>query len=229
VLLIVLMIPEAYLTAQTYDQAPGTAQNYYVCALWNGSYQPGTTITLTLTAYPGTGYHDHTAGRTPGAINTPPTPGGPTTFYVVTGGDGCNYFQYFAPIASGQYAIQGDSLYGTDFMYVNVWINPFNGWIYELPASSDYNLVGATADHSVNHYGTATAVAAIPTIMAQFKSQTGATASVNDMSLPWGGTFDLGPAYASGSCTASMAQYWFNDCVHAEHRAGKNADISELA
>lgn len=102
---------------------------------------------------------------------------------------------------------------------------PFSFFLYDLASSSDYQLVGATADHSQNHWGSANVVLAIPAIMQQFKAETGLTPEVNDMSLGWGGTFDLGPAYATANCPVWAAQYWTNVCVHAEHRTGLNVDV----
>jgi len=119
---------------------------------------------------------------------------------------------------------------GTAAIFINVWINPFvGGWLGELGSSPSYQLVGNTGypgqNHPQNHFGMPNAIFALPLIMRDFRNQTGLIAHINDMSLGWGGTFDLGPTYATANCPVSAAQFWTNSCVHAEHRLGKNADI----
>jgi hypothetical protein len=140
--------------------------------------------------------------------------------------DGCAYIYWYAPNAAGAHAITAyTSMGGSASIFINVWTLPFTGWLYELPSSSNYQLVGSTNNHMLNHYGTANTVLAIPVIMQQFKAETGLTPTVNDMSLGWGGTFDLGPAYATANCPAYLAQFWTNSCAHAEHRIGRNVDV----
>jgi hypothetical protein len=97
--------------------------------------------------------------------------------------------------------------------------------LIELPASSDYTAIGQTSNHLRNHYGSATAITVLQTIFSMFRAQTGIVGSVNDMSLGWGGSFDLGPSTGTANCPLTNHQFWTNVCRHAEHRLGKNADI----
>ena len=53
-------------------------------------------------------------------------------------------------------------------------------------------------------------VAKMQVIAQQYRQQTGHRLCVNDMSLNWGGVFDLGPNYKPG--------YHFWNPPHAEHR-----------
>jgi hypothetical protein len=50
-----------------------------------------------------------------------------------------------------------------------------------------------TCVHSRNHYGSPYANYGIPNMFRSFLIRTGIVGAVNDMSLIYGGTFDLGP------------------------------------
>jgi len=94
-----------------------------------------------------------------------------------------------------------------------------------LGAGTYYNLVGATATHPDNHYGTTTALTNLPLIANDYKAQfypDGANGPTpipdadklryNDMSLIVGGKFDINAA-------------WDPNDDHQEHRVGINCDV----
>jgi hypothetical protein len=83
-----------------------------------------------------------------------------------------------------------------------------------LPPHYAYQLKGQTSSHPNNHYGSFNAVYSIQQICIQFYNETNLRADVNDMSLPWGGMFDIGPPYGS---------YWHTP--HGTHMAGLNVDM----
>jgi hypothetical protein len=89
--------------------------------------------------------------------------------------------------------------------------------LFPLSSGVGYALVGSTAEHPANHYGTAGFVAALQNVGTDFAS---AYPSIqlryNDMSLVWGGLFDCG-----SSCNGT----WWNT-PHSEHRNGTNMDLS---
>jgi murein endopeptidase len=86
--------------------------------------------------------------------------------------------------------------------------------VQNLPPHYAYQLKGQNSAHPNNHYGSCNAVYRIQQICIQFYNETALRAGVNDMSLPWGGMFDIGPPYGS---------YW--NTPHGTHMAGLNADL----
>src|SRR5581483_9192749 len=68
--------------------------------------------------------------------------------------------------------------------------------------------------HSLNHYGASTLRANLISIARDFFSQSGLQVRVNDMSLPWGGLFDIKNGWT---------------VPHRSHRYGFNADIDWYA
>jgi hypothetical protein len=96
-----------------------------------------------------------------------------------------------------------------------------------VQASADeFHLVGSTIDHPSAHWMTPVAIERLRTVIAAFREQKGVIPLVNDMSLEWGGRFDLGPRYKSAICPTP--QYWIGPCSYAEHKFGTNADIGGL-
>lgn len=89
-----------------------------------------------------------------------------------------------------------------------------------LGAGSGYQLIGQTATHQTNHYGTATTLNGLRNIasdyMAAFFSGTtmpsGDALRYNDMSLLNGGKFEL-------------PSNWCTNCSHFEHAIGRNSDV----
>lgn len=72
-----------------------------------------------------------------------------------------------------------------------------------------------TSLHFRNHYGTTGLIQAIRNIAASYDSlNSGVRLRINDMSLEFGGLFDIGNKWMTGLKEA-----------HAEHRIGESADI----
>jgi hypothetical protein len=189
----------------------------------------GLQVTFQSTAASGSGYHDHNANRPQGHFDAAPyyssSPGGPSTVTRYSGSDGCAYVWWYAPQISGYYDIVAYSSAGNTYHSIIVWTMAQTSNLIELPASSNYTAVGQTSNHLLNHYGTASAISTLQNIFSIFRAQTGIVGSVNDMSLGWGGDFDLGPSTGTLNCPLTDQQFWTNVCRHAEHRLGKNADI----
>src|SRR5262249_13622989 len=84
----------------------------------------------------------------------------------------------------------------------------------ELGASANYSLVGGTTTHPRNHFGTNTALPNLPLIASDYLNQCPGADILryNDMSLVWGGKFDL-------------SSDWSTTGDHAEHRIGINCDV----
>lgn len=86
--------------------------------------------------------------------------------------------------------------------------------LYELPTANFFNKEGALPAHPLNHWGTWNAVGGVLSITEEFNRTTGITPHVNDLSLPWGGRYDIGPPKGA----------WWGP-PHHEHIWGTNADI----
>lgn len=209
--------------ANSPDQPPGTSQQLAVCLTVNGQPVPGEVVYWESHVNSGSGGHSHTSARPKGSFNTPV---GNELYTSLTGYDGCSTVNWYAPNASGAHSVFAYTvLGGNTSLIINVWVNPFTGWLFNLPSGPDYNLVGSTGDHPDNHWGTGNVVLAMQLTMRDFRARTGLVGNINDIGLPWGGTFDLGPGYATLTCPAFLAQYWWNTCAHGEHRLGRNVDV----
>lgn len=86
--------------------------------------------------------------------------------------------------------------------------------LLEMPNSPYYSKEGVTPWHPYSFFGTYYAGGQIIAIAETFQRLTGKRPGLNDMSLPWGGRFDLGPPYGSE---------WH--APHDEHMLGLNADF----
>jgi hypothetical protein len=86
--------------------------------------------------------------------------------------------------------------------------------LYPLQPAEQYNLVGATATHPDNHYGTPSFVAKLAALATlyymKYQSQLSNKLEYNDISLVTGGLFDI-------------KNNWRSD--HIEHRVGISADM----
>lgn len=81
----------------------------------------------------------------------------------------------------------------------------------QIGNSSNYHLIGSNPMHPSNHWGSQGTIAAINSIAAEYKAQTGDRLYINDMSLKWGGLFDISGKYSPS---------------HHEHRDGRQVDIA---
>ena len=83
-----------------------------------------------------------------------------------------------------------------------------------MPTGIDYALVGSTTSHPDNHYATSDAIAGFVMLAKDWRAECsrGRLLQFNDMSLIWGGLFDVN-------------KNWIPS--HAEHRKGLNVDLSK--
>jgi hypothetical protein len=92
-----------------------------------------------------------------------------------------------------------------------------------LFATEFYTLSGATGTHTENHYATNDTTSKIQGMAQDYfknKSTAGIKIKINDMSLPWGGMFDIcGTFNIVDTCTAAL------NGGHSWHRTGKSVDI----
>lgn len=86
--------------------------------------------------------------------------------------------------------------------------------LVEMTAGTDYSLVGSTPSHPSNHYATADTIASLTSLAKEWreKCSKGRLLQYNDMSLIWGGLFDVNANWKT---------------PHVEHRKGLNLDLSK--
>ena len=127
-----------------------------------------------------------------------------------TGSDGTFTAVYTAPIFGGGHSIRATMNGVTKEVGIGVFINGLS----LLGEGTNYDLVGETNTHPINHFGTATAVAGLPLIADNYMALFPGSAPLrfNDISLSFGGKFEIAGNWGNGS--------------HAEHRVGRNCDIS---
>ena len=90
--------------------------------------------------------------------------------------------------------------------------------LMSLGGGGNLRLTGQTNAHKANHYGTYYAVTNARLVAEDYYEQFGATLGINDMSLPLGGMFDIGPPQGS---------FW--NPPHRSHRKGTSVDIDRCA
>ena len=134
----------------------------------------------------------------------------------VTGADGCLRTKYSPSHISGFVGINGSALGTSVGGDILVEVPELLG----LSDGENYNLIGRSSAHPNNHNGTLAALAGLQQIADDYRSEyyganpipENAKLNYNDMSLTYGGKFDLGKG-------------WSNAGAHAEHREGINADV----
>jgi hypothetical protein len=78
----------------------------------------------------------------------------------------------------------------------------------------------------MNHYMTLNAAGNAIMLAGDFYDKYSATLGFNDMSLPWGGLFDIGP-HVPVKPPKTPIPYW--QTPHIAHRVGKSLDIDQCA
>lgn len=200
-----------------YTLPPDTeVKNQYTCNNQNPNpYQKYWQVSVSYTNSPSNAGHSH-AGPPPGLQNasgatlaTPVTSprmqiGSPFEFYWKVSAPA--YATKVSWTARYSYACIGATSMIADMKVTN---------LVELPPGPGYTLDGAKPGvHPSNHFGTSAMNAALRQLAADYAATCpGAAAlSYNDMSLPWGGLFDLN-------------QNW--KTPHEEHRSGNNIDVGK--
>ena len=85
-----------------------------------------------------------------------------------------------------------------------------------MSSSSAINLIGDVPQHPSGHWALPGTITALTTLAAGLQTQTGHDLPLNDVSLRFGGFFDL-----------DTVNYWKLDTLigHQSHRWGRSADI----
>jgi len=197
--------PEAnYIVSPSIGSQVNTIQVDIVCSFF-GAAIPDCAVTINppAIAESNTGGHSHgDAGRPLGKLD--PLQGN-------TGSDAVFTTTYTAPEVSGVVRVSGSgfhSRYG--FFSGSFTIGIMVGGLQELVESSDYDRIGIKTIHPQSHFGTSTMVGNLTKLAQAYKATfPGHRLGYNDISLPWGGIFDLGAN-------------WSPD--HKAHRLGTHVD-----
>lgn len=157
----------------------------------------GCQIQLKLSTSPYSGFHDHDDSARPvGSIF-------PVTSAVSAGGV---EITYQAPEVSGlvTLTITGTQPNGVALDAMSVKMRAEVEGLGFMPESTDYNLVGSsgvTSLHLENHWGLPTLVASLQSVGTDYAAEyPGQKLAFNDMSLPYGGLFDIGNNWRPSHC-----------------------------
>ena len=186
---------------------------YYIYDVGTGVPIPNCPVAIELYPHQSTGGHCHTDANRPveypaGAI--------PKIVTGNTGGDGLQFVvTHNWPEACGAIDVV---FYSTDpaCPFYEDHTVKFIHCVYEdvyseLGAGTGYTLIGSLTEHPSNHFGTSGLLTALGALGVDYHAADSTTnLGYNDMSLPWGGVFDLG-------------RNWH--APHCGHRLGKTIDI----
>jgi hypothetical protein len=133
-----------------------------------------------------------------------------------TNSNGCFTTQYVPTHISGIVAIQASGVGSTDTAYLGILVPGFD----QLPIGENYVRIGSTSEHPSNHWGTFLTIENLINIADEYKNIYYGRNEIpendklryNDISLFWGGKFDL-------------ASEWSPRGSHGEHREGINVDV----
>ncbi|MFZ3071966.1 MAG: hypothetical protein WA162_01840 [Thermodesulfobacteriota bacterium] len=83
-----------------------------------------------------------------------------------------------------------------------------------------WRLAGDTLLHFDNHWGTSSTVGKVSVMACDYRKKTGIAIGINDMSLIWGGVFDICGTWNSADKCSNAP-----DGGHSSHRRGKSVDV----
>lgn len=197
-------------TSSTLGASTQTLDLLVFCVnLSTGQILPFCDVMLTVQRTPSSGGHDHDdASRPIGSFD--PASGN-------TGADGLLPVTYTAPEVSGvvQTTITGTTQDGTPIIPGVFTIGVEISGLAALGAGTNYNLVGQTAAHGDNHYGTSTFNSSLVKLADSYAAEyPGSKLDYNDMSLVQGGLFDISGGWAP---------------PHRSHRFGVDMDLRLVA
>ena len=162
----------------------------------------GCTVNLSIEPVANSGGHSHDGNRPKGSITPAVIP--------LTNTKTSDTATYTSNVVSGEERIIA-TVTGGDESQAKIKVRVRT--LGEMGESSAWKLTGQTTIHPVNHYGTYTVVGIIGNMAADYYEETGIAIGINDMSLPWGGLFDINNNWST---------------PHSLHRVGKSVDVDHL-
>lgn len=206
---------------------------------------PNTNLRVYVQPEPRSGGHDHDDTPRPHGYllspdqnwrNTPPldtttVAGGnsnnssyETAFVVFSGPSGTTNLYYIAPEISGEewLIVSTEAPSPSERLSTTNQITVAVPALQELPSGPTIVLEGDLPAHQKNHFGTADMIKATLALATNYFAKTRGKLPVNDISLPQGGMFDIGPP--------NYGPFWnYKDgkkANHFGHRVGREVDIS---
>ncbi len=176
-------------------------------------------ITVTAKWVEGSGNHLHNGSgrRSPeqnamGEFEAPDGSKSRGSIVSNTNGAGVLLLDYLAPAWGGEVLIKAEATIDGRVRRAADTLRVHVPGLQELQAGADWVLIGATPNHNDNHWGTAEVVEAMQNIAQDWRRDfpDEHVLQINDMSLPWGGMFDI-----SGEWSPS----------HHTHREGRDVDV----
>jgi len=186
---------------------PSSPLNLILRCLNNATGQviPFCDLSLTWQARANSGGHNHHSSSRPKG-----------TFAPASGNSGASGqlpTTYTSPDPSGiiDITVRGTLPNGTPVNPASYTIGVEIPDLVVLVEGANYDLVGETGTHPVNHYGTPTFVGMLKTVAGSYAAAfPGQILSYNDMSMPYGGLFDINANWSP---------------PHREHRTGQSCDL----
>ena len=170
-----------------------------------GGYLTGCLVSLFVDSRAGTGGHVHSSDRPTGSFTR--------LFGTVDPHTGLLETVFTAPEASGIITIYGEAFHPLTFVRSEEFTIGvgFEGLV-ELPDSDQYLKIGSRPEHPDNHFGTSTLVTRMQELAVAYREAypDATPLEYNDMSLEFGGVFDLNKNWAP---------------PHRGHRTGVHVDL----
>ena len=176
-------------------------------------------IDMSVNYIPRSGGHEHDGPRPVGQLLVESSAQPLSYVHAMTNANGQLFATYLSTIVGGQETVEA-AISASPATSTSAVITVAIPWLVELQSSIApklYNLTGSfgqpgvTSMHSGNHYSTLTTQNEIVTVAAEYLDITGYYLGINDMSLVYGGVFDI-------------TNNW--NTPHLSHRIGHSTDIS---
>lgn len=161
----------------------------------------GCTLQLSVEPVPQSGGHNHESGRPSGALSD-------SMLLFSSGETGPKSVKYASCEVSGIENIKAmsEEIGSVTEKKISIKVPT----LYPLGESDFFRLTGVTSGHSDNHYGTSSTVGRVTAAAQDYFEETGVAIGINDMSLIWGGLFDINSDWST---------------PHSKHRVGKSIDV----
>lgn len=224
------------------DRAAAATTTVRVAATQDGAPVPGLQIALKAESVPGSGGHNHDGDRPAGVFLATGTPQANAT----TDAQGVATIVYRSSGFGGQETITAAANNANPAQPVlDVRLN-LGALADPAPPGGDgqpiYILVGQTTDHPASHFGTPRTLEMIRAIAADYAAlpqrpdvSPERALALNDMSLPGGGPFDLGPPASDPVIIFGKRvpwwlllqpfPFWTLSQKHVLHREGRSIDM----
>ena len=136
---------------------------------------------------------------------------------------------FVTPEIAGRYLVRAciysegtDSCGATAGPAAGVFVSIRMPGLVPLAVGPGYSLVGSTPTHRTNHYAVPTLLSYVGSLGREYQALFHQSFAVNDMSLPWGGMFDLGNDWNPDSPDLNGHR-----TGHFFHRTGHSVDIDK--